>query len=753
MSTNIDYSGFGDVYLKQTNTSSSIQYSTDNVTWTDVVWPLYIKNSNFATSTLNVKIQSNLNITDVNNIFIINGHKITIDGSNYNVTVTNVTNFSGLIENGTSNENGYNNVTIQNINIGMSNSSYTAGLGWICRSYFGNGTSNNTIQNCTSSADIPNDGGGIVGSNAGANSTSFTVLNCSASGDIWDVQWGSSAGGIIGAQAGSNATLFTVQNCSFSGGIYGNQSGGIVGGSAHKLTITNCSSSGIVKGGGIIGASAGQNYGNGSAGMVTISDCFSTGNIGSNGGSWGGGIVAEFAGNMSITRCYSTGQIGGNGNRYCGGIVGNQAGLNGCSVTISNCFSTGNINSDCGGIATRDFGLNSNKCIITNCYSIGNLVGPRSGGIVAGPLGRNSINGVDIINCFTLGSIGAEGGIIGLSTGSGYGVVNVTNCYVYAATTNNNGVIASGSTLIPIVTNFYSANNNWSDTVANTFLTGINTIWRSVFPNTPYQFGSLAELLAAGNSTAFLLAIGFSVESLLAAGVSVASLLVARASVATLLAAGVSLANLLAAGAPIASLLAAGVSVADLQQPTAVITSITTINTTAFINFSQDITPSLSAITNYAYSTDGTNYTDLSSAQTTSPLQISGLAIGQTYSFRIKAYNGVYSVASNSVSITLSNSTQPTPAITNVSYDSGSTNVYFTQNTNPNSLPITGYSYSIDNGQTYTSTNITSSPLNIPGLKKGITNKIILKAINGLDSEPSIVYNFTYYVKFGKTLQ
>lgn len=58
------------------------------------------------------------------------------------------------------------------------------------------------------------------------------------------------------------------------------------------------------------------------------------------------------------------------------------------------------------------------------------------------------------------------------------------------------------------------------------------------------------------------------------------------------------------------------------------------------------------SITNYKYSTDGTNYTAFSPAQTTSPLTISGLTNGTSYTVRIKAVNAngdsIASSASNS---------------------------------------------------------------------------------------------------------
>lgn len=77
------------------------------------------------------------------------------------------------------------------------------------------------------------------------------------------------------------------------------------------------------------------------------------------------------------------------------------------------------------------------------------------------------------------------------------------------------------------------------------------------------------------------------------------------------------------------------------------------------------------AITNYKYSTDGTTYTALSPAQTTSPLTISGLTNNTSYTLRIKAVNAngdsVASGASNAATPTfaqgfLSSTTYTIPA-------------------------------------------------------------------------------------------
>jgi alpha-tubulin suppressor-like RCC1 family protein len=191
--------------------------------------------------------------------------------------------------------------------------------------------------------------------------------------------------------------------------------------------------------------------------------------------------------------------------------------------------------------------------------------------------------------------------------------------------------------------------------------------------------------------------------------------------------------------------------------PTApVITSVnsissTHINPTVSISFTQS--PADSTITNYSYSTDGTTYVALSPAQTSTPLIIpaTGLTSGSSYIFTIKANNpSGSSSASTSVSSTFY--MPPTaPTITSVSYNHpDSVKVYFTQ-TNNSGVPITGYSYSLDNGQTYTVKNgVTTSPLTISGLKSGITNSIVLKSNNGQDSAASNISSFTHYVSKGK---
>lgn len=90
------------------------------------------------------------------------------------------------------------------------------------------------------------------------------------------------------------------------------------------------------------------------------------------------------------------------------------------------------------------------------------------------------------------------------------------------------------------------------------------------------------------------------------------------------------------------------------------ITSITSGDQQLTVNFTAPISDGGSAITNYEYSTNGgTSFTPFSPADTTSPVVITGLTNGTSYSVRIRAVNSINSGAqSNAISATPS---APTP--------------------------------------------------------------------------------------------
>lgn len=251
-------------------------------------------------STVQVTIKS-LTITDANTYFICGANGIQFIGdTDAIITVTNVSGYPGLIQNGSIDANGdiqnvlpigtednplnpSNNIIVKSINMHIINSSlFTDRLnntcGWVCQNYFGCATFNplyqyvptSVVQNCSSDGPIgvnnitengPSGGGGILGDYSWAD-----IINCTNSGEI-----GYLGGGIFGKYAFSipnvtNTTSFRVNaitiDSSTNNGVVGYQAGGIFGAylstnSTNSIfNISNCINNGLIgyQAGGICGA-------------------------------------------------------------------------------------------------------------------------------------------------------------------------------------------------------------------------------------------------------------------------------------------------------------------------------------------------------------------------------------------------------------------------------------------------------------------------------------------------------------------
>jgi titin len=177
----------------------------------------------------------------------------------------------------------------------------------------------------------------------------------------------------------------------------------------------------------------------------------------------------------------------------------------------------------------------------------------------------------------------------------------------------------------------------------------------------------------------------------------------------------------------------AAVSVTPGSQPTAPTgLSATAGNTTASIAFTAPASTGGSAITNYQILIDNGTWNPRSPAATTSPLSLTGLTNGRTYSIKLRAVNatggGNESVA---VSVTPGLAGAPTNLVATAT--NGGASIAFTAPASTGGAAITNYQYAINNGAwTARSPVATTSPLSLTGLVNGTSYSIKLRAVNAV---------------------
>jgi hypothetical protein len=160
----------------------------------------------------------------------------------------------------------------------------------------------------------------------------------------------------------------------------------------------------------------------------------------------------------------------------------------------------------------------------------------------------------------------------------------------------------------------------------------------------------------------------------------------------------------------------------------------------ATISFTAPSSTGGAVITNYSYaigstnSTSGLTFVDLNPVKTSSPVTVANglnLANGTTYYVFLKAINSAGS-SEASTSVMVTPATTPS-APTSLSCGSPcSSNISFTAGSNGGST-ITNYKYSINGGEYVAlSPSDATSPISIPGLIKGVSYTLNLKAVNSL---------------------
>ena len=134
-----------------------------------------------------------------------------------------------------------------------------------------------------------------------------------------------------------------------------------------------------------------------------------------------------------------------------------------------------------------------------------------------------------------------------------------------------------------------------------------------------------------------------------------------------------------------------------------------------------------SAITDYEYQLDGGDWTTAST--TSSPVVITGLTNGTSYSIKLRAVNsaGVGAESAAVTSTPAATSNAPTALV--ATPGDGQVSVAFTTPTSNGGAAITDYEYQL-NGSTWTTAITTSSPVVITGLTNGTSYSIKLRAVN-----------------------
>ena len=262
--------------------------------------------------------------------------------------------------------------------------------------------------------------------------------------------------------------------------------------SIYNLSVSAANDAYLITGGGWIA----QSYFGKDAINNYIINCASDGPI----ESFGGGIVGLYAAykdtatstSLQVIGCNSTGII----NTSAGGIVGARCGYgSGGSCIVEQCWSLGELSSNAGGIVGQFAGQNSGSVTISKCYSTGGpTLGNNSGGGICGSFAGYQSGVVAVEKSYSTGNIMQDGGgIYGAFAGDTSGITSASNCYSSGTiTTSGTGIFGSDKET-GVATNCYSANGSWSDSTANTNLTGVpidgkpGNTWSPVGLNEPYE--------------------------------------------------------------------------------------------------------------------------------------------------------------------------------------------------------------------------------------------------------------------------
>ena len=321
------------------------------------------------------------------------------------------------------------------------------------------------IEKCSASGDVSHDynrtwsnASGFVGRMTGG-----TITSSHATGDVIIKVKGSGVGGLIGVLEASTTLIDNYYEGTITGPANTNNVGGLIGnlGGSHTVKIEGCHSAGTLT---IQAGNVGGLLGQVQNTSTTLSDCYSTANVSSNGSA--GGLIARSAADITATGCYATGTVTSTSGTV-GGLIGEFK-----KGTVKKCHATGQVSS-AGNCTGGLIGLCQAEDInISESYATGNVT--SSGVYTGGLIGEFKKGKVE--RCYAEGNVEGstsnnKGGLIGYING---GKAEISDSYSSGSvicSSYSAAFIGTHNTANVIVTNCYT----------KSFITGANYGGRCVF--------------------------------------------------------------------------------------------------------------------------------------------------------------------------------------------------------------------------------------------------------------------------------
>ena len=169
---------------------------------------------------------------------------------------------------------------------------------------------------------------------------------------------------------------------------------------------------------------------------------------------------------------------------------------------------------------------------------------------------------------------------------------------------------------------------------------------------------------------------------------------------------------------------------ATIPLPPTGLTLSSATTTSATLTFTAPSSDGGSEITNYQYSLNGgSSWTDLSPADVTSPVTVSGLSSNTVYTINLRSVNAV---GPSETYATVSSVTTLAGAPTGLSAVTTSSSAIISFTAPSGSATITNYNYSLNGGASWTALSPadSTSPVTVSGLASGTAYTIYLQAVN-----------------------